>query len=159
MGLYVPSPYVPLTVVSSTSSVKTPAASNNYHALTGNSVSLTAGTWRILSSALFTNNGTTPTYTLCALGIYSSNGADSGTVPTLLSATSNLTLNSTYPIYPTLGLNTLLSSLTATDIVISSQEITVTVTATVTLYVVTYSNQTTSANARITGYITAQRIY
>lgn len=148
-----------LSILTATSAVKTPTASSVFHSMTSNSVALTPGTWEILSSVLFTNGGTTPTYTTCAFGVYSANGGDNATVPTLLSATTNLALNSAYPIYPTLGLNVLIGGVSAADMVVGAQPLLVTVTAAVTLYVVSYTVQTTSANARITGYITARQIY
>lgn len=141
------------TILTATSAEKTPSGSDQYHALSSNSVALTAGTWEINTSAVFTNNGSSPGYSYQSISIFGSNGADSAAAPTLISATSNLTLNSA------INTNPMFRVPCSVDLAVQNgPTIIVTTTATVTVYVVTYSGQTSSANARITAYITARKL-
>ena len=147
-----PPPYVPLTLLNATSATKTPAASGQYMSMSSSSIALTVGTWLVHASCDFGNSGT-PLYTACVFGIYGANGADSATVPTLLSATSNLTVNSVF--------NAAQSRIeaSANEQIIMSPTMIVTVTATVTIYPVPFAAITTAANARVITYITGQKIY
>ena len=147
-------PYVGLTLLTATSGIKTPSGSDQYHQSTTNSVTLTVGTWQVDQSALFSNGGAVG-YIAKALGIFGANGNDTATVPTLLSATANLTVNSAYS-------STIYQERRA-DIgdlaIIHGPSLIITVTASVTIFIVTFSSQSTSANARITGYLTARKLY
>lgn len=147
-----------LNILSSTSSVKTPSAGNNYHALTGNSVTLTAGTWELTGIVNFGQSGS-PTYSDMACGFYGANGADSSSQPaTVLSATPNLTINSAYGGPGFLGSYYAPGSAGVNVHTTNAPSVIVTVTANVTVYLVTYSVQATSANARITVYLNARQI-
>lgn len=143
------------TVLKATSSVKTATGANNYHQMTGNSVSLTVGTWVLSASTAFLDNGTTPAYTTVGVGIFGANGADSSSIPTSLASTPNLTVESA--VY-TSGLQTLHLVPSSSSAIINSPIIYVTVTTTVTIYAVPFSNHTTSANTRITSYINARKL-
>lgn len=145
-----------LTILTATSSVKTPSGTGHYHSLTTNSIALTPGTWELSGIADFSNAGVT-NYTDIGAGYYGANGADTGSQPaTILSGVANLTINSAYG-----G-----SGFIASYFVIANNNsrltvpiAVVTVTASATVYLVTYSAQGTSANARITTYFTARKIY
>jgi hypothetical protein len=135
-----------------TSSVKTPSATNNYHALTGNSIQLDPGTWELTGYGHFSNGGTTPNFTQIALGWFAANGGDSSSVPTLLSTvgtvltsnpSSNIDVNNTSP--------NISSNIERTGKTV------VRVTQPVTVYLVSYATMTTAANARITVYANAER--
>lgn len=155
--LIVNNPYVPFTIVTATSSVKTPAASNNYHSLTTNSVSLTAGTWLLSGYANFGNGGTTPTYTDAGLGFYGANGADSSSAPaTTLAGVSGITVNSAYGGGNATYINTASNFSVMT---LPAPSAVVTLTSTQSIFIVTYAVMTTAANARITTYLNATRLY
>lgn len=147
-----------LTVLNTTSSAKTPTASNNYHALTGNSISLTAGTWMLFGYALFTNGGVTPTYTDVSAGWYGANGADTLAAPTtILSGVSGLTVVSAYN---SGGSGTYLN--TASNFAVMAlpvPTVIVTLTSTQSIFLVSYATMTTAANARVTVYPSARRLY
>jgi len=142
------------TITTVTSGIKTPGGTNRYHTLTTNSLTLTAGTYELSGYATFLNSGTTPTYTDAGVGFYGANGADSSSVPAALSTV--VTVESGYPVSNGSYLNT-----TATFDALSmpTLPVLVTVASSATVYIVTYSNQTTSANARITASMTARRLY
>lgn len=138
-----------------TSSVKTPSASANWNLMTGNSVVLSPGTWRLFGTALFSNNGTTPAYSFMAIGFYGANGADSGVEPTLLSATAGVTVLSVGA-----GVNffTMPTSTAQFDGMWSPPPVIVRLTQPVTVYMVPRAGMTTAANARITVYLNAERL-
>lgn len=145
--------------ITATSATKTPAGTAHFHQLTSNSIVLASpGTYRLYYSALFATSGGAATYAEIGIGVFGANGADSGSVPTLLSAVSGVTINT--PLAVSSGLSGLISFLSGTlaSGPLHGTPIVITTTAAVTLYVVTYSSQTTSANARVTGYISATRI-
>jgi len=144
------------TISNVTSGTKTAGATNNYHQLTTNSITITAGTWELSGSATFFNSGGSPLYTDTGVGFYSANGADTSSTPTALSAAANLTMESSYPASNGSYLN---ASATFDAMYMPLQNVIVTVSASVTVYIVTYSSQTTSANTRITAYMTARRLY
>lgn len=146
-----------LSIQTATSATKTPSASNNYHALTTNSVSLTAGTWELSGSARFSFVTSSPLYTDVGVGFWGANGADSSSSPTTtLAGIANLTVNSADLTGSSTYINTAGSFAVMT---VPLQNYIVTVTATVTVYIVTYSVQTTTANARVTAYINARKLY
>lgn len=149
-------PYTPLTLLTATSSAKTPAASNNYNAMTGNSVALTVGTWELSGGMSNADSGGASGISLVLFSIFGANGADSGVTPTLLSATSNLTVNSSFPsdglMYS--------AGVSSTSIRLNRIcSVVVTVTATVTVYAVPLVTATTPANARLITYLTARKLY
>ncbi|NJM09348.1 MAG: hypothetical protein HC883_00150 [Bdellovibrionaceae bacterium] len=142
-------------LLTATSSVKTPGGSGHYHALTGNSIQLSPGTWKLSGNSNFSNSGVSPGYTAWAVGFYSANGTDSASQPAALSAASGLTI---------IGMPQIVSGLASYNEGSGSSEMSnvptyvVRVTQPVTVYLVSYSTQTTSANARITVYANAERV-
>lgn len=148
-----------LSIQKITSSTKTPSGTGHYHALTNNSLSLTAGTWELTGIADFTNGGAAPSYTDMAAGYYGANGGDSGSQPaTLLSGISGITVDSAYggsgflPTYMVFG-----TAVNNSRLILPTTIVTMTTTQSV--YLVTYSAQATSANARISVYFTARKLY
>lgn len=146
-------PFESFQLLSVTSSVKTPGATDNWHALTGNSLTLTPGTWELFGFAKFNNNGSPPAYTNCISGWYGANGADTNTTPAALSTVTGLTVLSAKTDVPvTLGFG----SFNQTEFTIET--VIVRVTQAAVVYLDTYSTQTTSSNARITVFANAKRL-
>lgn len=139
--------------LNATSSVKTPSASATYQSLTGNSLTLTPGTWRLSGSALFGQSGN-PAYSYAQLGWYAANGGDSGSTPALLSSLSGVTIRSAGPTDFYAG-NTPVAT---GGSVFPAQTPVITTTSTITVYLVTYCQMTTAANARVTAYVNAERL-
>lgn len=138
-----------------TSSVKTPTASGNFNLMTGNSLTLTPGKWRLSGSCGFANSGTTPTYTQFDCLWLGANGADSVTAPALMTAVTGLTILSTGQTenFINLGSGNVASYYSPAPSVV------VQCTApTCVIYLDTYAIATTIANARITAYPTAEKI-
>ena len=154
-GLYTPPPNY-LTILTATSSAKTPTASNNYNAMTTNSLALTAGVWDLGCGVVNADSGGASGLSFVGVSIYGANGADSASAPTLLSATSNLTINS---LYPADGLLYSMSTATASTRLNNVARATVTTTATVTVYCVPVVTVTTAANSRLTTYFTGRKLY
>lgn len=147
------STYGTFELLTATSSVKTPSATNNYHQLTGNSLTLTPGTWRLYGQAFFNSSGSV-TYASTGLGFYGANGADTSSTPALLSAVSGLTVLSA-----TGSDNANFMKTSSNDSgILPAPMITVRCTASCTVYLVTYATMTTAANARITVYANAERL-
>lgn len=142
-------------LTTATSGIKTPAATNNWHTLTTNSVVLTQGRWRLSGVAHFNNGGVTPTYTTVAAGFYSANGADSAVEPAALSGVSGVTILSVQPA----GTSHLQPS-TGGEFRLPLAEVILDVTTATSgsIFLVTYATMTTAANARVTGYINATKI-
>ena len=160
-GLVISPPYVPLTILTATSNTKTAGASDNFHQLTNNSVTLTVGTWELIASATFARTASVnPLYTAHGVGVFGANGGDSSSAPTALASTSNLTVNSVSPLFSDIhAWRSTESSVFSGTGALAANTIIVTVTASVTVYVVTYSLQTTSSDTLITAYLTARKIY
>jgi hypothetical protein len=156
MPLYNPQGTAPLTILSSTSATKTNSGSNNWNSMSGGSIALTPGTWELSAGFQHQDSGGASGLSLTAFSIFGSNGADSASVPTLLSATANLTINGAFPADGIVS-----SSTTTTASVRSSSSafVIVTVTATVTVYAVALGTVTTAANSRFITTITGRRIY
>lgn len=150
-GFYIVSQYLTPYVISATSSVKTPGATDNYHALTGNSINLFQGTWKLFGSGLFDNSGSTPTYSEVILVWAAANGNDTNTVPAALSTASGITIleSSVSFVYP--GVRTNSARIPSLDHLI-------TLTAAPTLYLDSYATMSTAGNARITVYANAERV-
>lgn len=141
------------SILTTTSSTKTPGGSAQYHQLTNNSITLTTGTWR-LSPAVNCNNSGSPGYSACGVGLAGANGADSGSSPAALSTVSGLTT-----LTVTKGDLTQYAACPSNLCYLSGIPQVVQCSAsTCVVYVITWSEQTTSANARITAYLNAERI-
>lgn len=154
-------PYVPLTLITATGTPQIASATDNFHTGVNNSVALTVGTWAVNYASFFgRTSGNNPAYSFCGNGMYGANGANNNTTPTLLTATSNLTLNNVVPSIAGLmaGTNVTPTFLGGINVVVGP-EVIVTVTATVTIYCVTFSNQTTSGDTAISSFVTARKLY
>jgi hypothetical protein len=147
--------YSPYEVKSAASSVKTPTATATFSQMTGNSLTLTPGTWSIQANCRFANSGTTPTYNYLEIGLYGANGADNGTTPAYIGSLSGVTI-----------VNETISSAgrhylyvpSAPDGSMTSQEMIVLNTASITVYAVPYQTSSTPANARMTTFLNVRRI-
>jgi hypothetical protein len=149
------STYGQFELITATSSVKTPSATNNYHQLTGNSLTLTPGTWKLQGSARFASSGS-PAYTFGGIGFFGANGADTSSIPAALSTVGTVLSSSDASVYGAGGTGGPLSA-TGIDNMQTGSVIFRT-TSTVTVYIVSISFQTTAANARITVYANAERL-
>lgn len=142
------------TPLTASSSVKTPTASGNYNAMTGNSLTLTAGKWRLVGNCSFDNGGSAPAYLTVACGWTSANGNDTTTQPGILSAVANLTvltpMVSDYPAYLNLA--------SAANARLALPSIDVSCSATCTVYLMPFATATTIANARVTAYASATKV-
>lgn len=144
--------YGSFELLTTSSSQKTPAATGQYQSLTGNSLSLTPGTWRLFGSAAFSQSGAA-TYSFAQVGWYAANGADSGSEPALISTATGLTVLSTGNTSH-LHANAISSSVG----ILPAASLIVKVSQSVTVYMVTSANMTTAANARINVYANAERL-
>jgi hypothetical protein len=146
-------------IVTNTSAVKAVTASNVFSQMTSNSITLPIGTWELFASVDGGNNGTGPGYAEVGLGIFGTNGADNATVPTLLSATPNLTIISHNIVLGVLGVQYYLGSSALFNPMGHVGPIIVNVTSATTVFAVPYMGMTVPANARLTVGITARRLY
>lgn len=127
-----------------TSSIKTPAASAQYMAMTGNSIVVPTGQeWELNGSVTFLNSGASPGYTSYYVDFFTANGADSGSQPT------NIT--------PLAGLATAQLEAITSQAVLRVHTGTVRVGAG-TYYLVPFAGMSTPSNARVTAYINARRV-
>lgn len=133
---------------------KTPAGSSNYHQMTNNSITLTPGIWTLYHRAAFDNSGS-PVYSDAFYTLTTANGADSGSEPANINASGSITILSTYSGGNRLGR---IVPSTASQDVTTDMPIRIRVTAAVTIYIVPFSSQTTSAQARIWASLWAERV-
>lgn len=138
--------------LATTSSVKTPTGSNTYCQMTNGSVTLTAGSWILSGSVLWDSSGGSPGYTGSACGFLwaGGNGADTSSAPTTIASVAtvdagDVTLRQYSPI--STGGEEKQTNL-----------IRVTVTGNTPIYLIPYVNAVTTANARISTYILAQKV-
>lgn len=141
-------------LLTATSATKTPSATNNYHALSGNSIALTAGTWRLFGQAAFNASGGAATYDSTGVGFYAANGADTSSTPALLSTVPGLTILSSHADD---NANFVKLSTTGSGF-IPAPNVIVRCASSCTVFLVTYATMTTAANARINVYATAERL-
>ncbi len=141
-------------ILSASSSLKTPTASGNFSAMTGNSIPLSVGTWSLKSQALFSQSGSAG-YSDQGFGWYGANGADTTTQPVVLGTVSGITVLSAGD--TSFVFRNQLASGVGTLVSAPGLELIVRVTIPTTVYLVPRSDQTTSANARLAVYATAER--
>jgi hypothetical protein len=144
----------PLEILHTTSSQKTPAGTNQWHAHTGNSLTLTPGVWRLSARGGFFNNGSLAGYTVARVQIGSSNGGDSGTEPPLSGSNFQI-LDGSAPtniamIIPLPG--------GVEDIISHTPQKIVSVVSTQTFFANSLAVMATPANSRIIVSLTAERI-
>ena len=136
--------------LSTTSSVKTPTASDRYHQLTGNSLTLTPGTWRLTGSVQFSTSGGAATYSNLQCGWFGANGADTNVAPAALSTVATVISSDLTLTFYSTGFGDASSW--------PVKQALVRVTAPTTVYLVSYALMTTAANARVTVYANAERL-
>ncbi len=132
------------TFFSATSAVKTPVATNHWHALTGNSIPLTPGTWELNGWAQFGQVGAA-TFAFIEAGYFIGNGADSGVVPAALTFDS-----------PGADLRANDENMGDMRLAIGGERITISINT--IIFVVTFAAMTTPANARVSAALWAERI-
>lgn len=137
--------------VKATSSVKTPGANAIYLAMTGNSVTVGPGVWQIFGSVNFNNSGSSPAYTVCTIGLYGANGADTGSAPVAVSTLSGVTELSANINPETVIINT-------SDATAKTPSMILQVAGTATIYAVPFPQESTPSNSRITTYLNAVQI-
>lgn len=136
------------TYISQVSSQKTPAGSNQYMAMTGNSVTIPAGQeWELTGGIIFGDNGTSAGWTIWWGYWFAANGADSGVQPTTLGSSV---------LAGVAGVQSATSSATAATTLLNAS--TIRVSGGVTVYLVPFAVMSTPANARVTTNIYAKRI-
>lgn len=143
------------------SSAKTPGATNQYLAMTGNSLTLLPNREYNLRGAIGYNQSGTANIAQITGGIFGSNGADSGSTPTALTATSGLTVLTTSTLMN--GATALggqwLNGLVPTAWVIPVMGVRVRVgSSPVTVYNVPFQTTGTPANARFQTFLEAEEV-
>lgn len=141
-------------IVSTSSSTKTPSATAHFHQHTGNGLTLTPGTWKLMGEVVFSFVSSNPAYTNSQALWAGANGADSGTAPATLASLAGVTVLSAQSDYPRMTLRT--AGVDSQNLV--PPTVIIRVTETSTVYLDTYADLTTAANARITVHATAERI-
>jgi hypothetical protein len=143
-----------LEILHTTSSQKTPAGTGQWHAHTGNSLTLTPGVWRLSARGGFFNNGSLAGYTVARVQIGSSNGGDSGTEPPLSGPNFQI-LDGGAPT----NVATIVSLPNgAEDIISHTPQKIVSVVSTQTFFANSLALMATPANSRIIVSLTAERI-
>lgn len=147
-------------IINNSSSTKTPSASAHFHSHTNNSLTLTAGTWELLPSRLtFSSSGGTAAYTSLQGGWSGANGGDNGTFPTALKDTAGITVLTTPSgTIDFSGRSVFLPTSGVSEWTTSTSSVIIRVSQTVTVYLNSYADMTTPANARITVYPNAKRL-
>lgn len=150
----------PVEITNNSSSTKTPSASAHFHSHTNNSLTLTAGTWELLPSRLtFSSSGGSAAYISLQGGWSGANGGDNGTFPTALKDTAGITVLTTPSATTDFGgRSVFLPTSGVSDWVTSTGSVIIRVSQTVTVYLNTYAEMTTPANARINVYPNAKRL-
>jgi hypothetical protein len=144
----------PLEILHTISSQKTPAGTGQWHAHTGNSLTLAPGVWRVSARGGFFNNGSSAGYTRVRIQIGSSNGGDSGTEPPASGPNfevldGNVATNLTTSIPLPGG---------SEDIILPAPQKIVSVVSTQTFFANSLAAMATPANSRIIVSLTAERI-
>lgn len=143
-------------IVSATSTAVTPSGTTQWHQGNGNSITLTTGNWLLMGYCNFSNGGSSPAYTDTACYWAGSNGANSATVPMDLRNLLGVNKIGGYA-----GTNMYYSMSSLGTWITPANTMTLSVTAasaTASIYLVTWSQQTTSANARTSVHISATRL-
>jgi len=147
-----------VTLLTATSGTKTPGASNNYLAMSGNSLILQPGFWKLNGQIGFASSGGSAGYASFQALWSAANGGDNGTLPASLTTTTGLTVLSPYD--SSGGFNSPSAYLTATlnAGTLQMPEVTVYADRTATVYLVPRAAMSTPANARVTCAAWAQLI-
>jgi len=154
---WVPKAQGSLSILTASSATKTPVATSQYHALSGNSLSLAAGTTYLMWGYCSFGQSGGAIYTLAACGFTASNGADSAATPTALSTA--VTVNSAVQLLGVFNVDDNLGAGSFVETLKNTGNLVVTTSGTTTVYLVTYANMTTPANARISVSLNALKLY
>lgn len=137
-------------VVDGVSSTKTPGASGQYAAMTGNGLSLTPGRWMLTGTVSYGSSGSAGISYMENRWV-GANGADNGTVPAAISTLAGATvLTNTVSTYQPSASGALATWPAATTIIELTQP--------QTIYLVPYQTSGTAANVRLTTRQTATRL-
>lgn len=137
-------------VVDGVSSTKTPGASGQYAAMTGNGLSLTPGRWMLTGTVSYGSSGSAGISYMENRWL-GANGADNGTVPAAISTLAGATvLTNTVSTYQPSASGALATWPAATTIIELTQP--------QTIYLVPYQTSGTAANVRLTTRQTATRL-
>lgn len=149
--------FVPRHLISATSSEMTPTASGNFNQMTGNSLVIpAAGRWRLYGMARFGFNAASPAYTEVGVGWAAANGANSGTLPTVLTSGTNITVEGSFK--NDTGFQILhKTSSTDTQFITFANTI-IRTSGSATVFGNTYQLCSTPANSRIITHLNAERI-
>jgi len=140
------------------SSTKTMSATNTWASMTGNSVTLQPGTWRLAGDVFFFNNGTV-TYTSTVAGYCGGNGGDNATLPTTLGSLSGVGILSAYSGSAAAGIPGVnLTTSPGSQAGLCMPSIVISLDRSTTIYIVPYALMTTAANSRVTVAINAEFI-
>lgn len=144
--------YGTVDIRSVTSAVYAPSGSNVWHPLTNNFIDLPVGTWRVTPSSAFADIGTAASYSVVGAGLFAANGANSLTIPSLISTLANVDMLSAQPS------NVVGPAVPNQNLQLGPAVIIRVKSGTARIYANAFSIQTTSANARVTTYMTAERL-
>jgi len=151
----------PVEVLSATSAQLTPAGHDRWHSMTGNSITLSPGVWRIYGKCGFSSSGGDPGYSGAAsVGLFGANGTNTSTFPATIDSLPGVTVFNPHS-SADLGSNSFNGGLGGTPLFarLNSQVALISNTQTITVFVVPYNQIiATPSFARITALIFAERI-
>jgi hypothetical protein len=158
---YVDTSSGPYSFLYTLSAEKTAGATDNWHQLSTNSITLTAGTWEVTAGAFFGNNTNDPAYNVLSIIISTNNGADTNTIPTAVSTTGAVTLKAGITSINGLSVSnnySIISGTAAGRMSYTMPPCIIAVSASTANFVVTYATMTTASRSRIFANILARRI-
>jgi hypothetical protein len=151
----------PVEVLSATSAQLTPGGADRWHSMTGNSITLSPGVWRIYGKAGFSRSSGDPGYSgNASVGLFGANGTNTSTFPARIDSLSGVTVFNPHS-SDDLGSNSFNGTIGGTPLFarLNSQVALISNTQTITVFVVPYNQFiTTPSIARITALIFAERI-
>jgi hypothetical protein len=147
-----------VTFLSATSSEKSIGSDDDWMQMTGNSITLTAGTWIVNGVVEFGNGGTSPDYTSVDYVVSTANGADDSNKPTAVSTTGNVTLKAGLPT-PTYDIFFTNASENISQYTHTIEPLAIAVSASTAIYLVPFANcGGTATNGRAITNIWAYKI-
>lgn len=149
---------ISLSYLSATSSEKSVVSDDDWLLMTGNSITLTAGTWLVNGMVGWGNNGTSPDYDSCDYVVAIANGADNNSQPTAVSTTGNVTLKAGL-VQPSYNLFFDNSGWNLGQFNCTIEPMVIAVSANTDIYLVPYVNTAaTATNGRVTTNIWAVKL-
>lgn len=140
-----------LRILNANSSVLTPGTSAEWYTMTGNSITLTPGTWMVNGVVDFGDSGTSPTYSVINAAWCYANGANSATQPASIS--TNLKAGQA-----ALGTNNSVLTAAITTGSEAMQPILVATSSGLPIFLVPFATMTTATNARIATNVWAMQV-